>query len=334
MPSQPPPGRQHQPLFPIEEVKRVFQLSDETPSGLAWRISDGWRKAGSPAGKKYKSDKFWRVSIWNERPYCHRLVYQLRYGSIPDNADVVHAADNTEFDNRQELYLLTETEFPKEVSHKTASKRISVRKARRKPFLDLEDWTDQALEEKNLYRGFVCPHNHTIRYKIDHVCVACEEKILNNICGFDVSYVNQEYRKYYQQLLNAVDIKGYKDHWHYKFKNKRLNFPSYRSNYSKSFSDNVSISKAMYQLAWGDVGRKNVLRICDDPNCINPLHLKTDINRFAYPASVHPMECKIDYSKILQSFYVPLTDLTHANYRQTIEHPLEVPEDLPDYHED
>jgi hypothetical protein len=111
-------------------------------------------------------------------------------------------------------------------------------------------------------------------------------------------------------------------------------FLSHRSFYHKKNMDNVSIHKLMYQLAWGDVGTLSVTRIFPDRETINPLHLASPWNRFAYPKEIHPMETKFDYSKLLQTYHVPLPSLMAVMYRNTIQHPLEVPEELPEYHHD
>ena len=46
------------------------------------------------------------------------------------------------------------------------------------------------------------------------------------------------------------------------------------------------------------------------------------------------MDCVIKPEKLLQSFYVPKQLVLEGQYKKTIQHPLEVPEELPDYHED
>jgi hypothetical protein len=203
-----------------------------------------------------------------------------------------------------------------------------------KNVLNLDEMTPDELDKRNFYRGFPCPHGHVIRDKDEHWCYHCVKKIKSNICGFDISYLDALYRNKYQHFFNTVQINSFKEHWHWTSSKKRLIFPSYRSFNSSRQSDNISIHKLMYHLAWGDVGSLSVARICDDKHCINPLHLASVWNRFAYPKEVHPMEFVIKPEKLLQSFYVPKELILESQYKNTIQHPLEVSEDLPAYHED
>lgn len=199
---------------------------------------------------------------------------------------------------------------------------------------NLDEMTPNELDKRNFYRGFPCPHGHVIRDKDEHWCYHCVKKIKSNICGFDISYLDALYRNKYQHFFNTVQINSFKEHWHWASNKKRLIFPSYRSFSSSRQSDNISIHKLMYHLAWGDVGSLSVTRICDDKHCINPLHLASVWNRFAYPKEVHPMEVAIKPEKLLQSFYVPKELILESQYKNTIQHPLEVPEELPAYHKD
>jgi len=194
--------------------------------------------------------------------------------------------------------------------------------------------TDKELDKHSFYKGFPCLHGHVIRDKQEHWCYHCVKKIRSNICGFDVSYLHSLYRKKYEHFFRLVNIASFREHWHWNSNKKRLTFPSYRSFDSSKQCDNISIHKLMYQIAWGDVGRLTVTRICNDKHCINPLHLASPWNRFAYPKEVHPMDIEIQPKKLLQSFYVPKALLMEQRYKNTIQHPLEVSEEPPPYHED
>ena len=201
--------------------------------------------------------------------------------------------------------------------------------------MPVTELSEKELAKYELYRGFPCVHGHVVRHVHEHWCYACVEKIRNNICGFDISYTDIHYRSLYQNLLAKVSMgDSFNQHWLWDDSTKRSNFPSYRSFYSGKRVDKVSVHKLIYQLAWGDVGNLTVTRICGNKHCLNPLHLASRFNRFAFPTSIHPMDCVIKPEKLLQSFYVPKELVLEGQYKNTIQHPLEVPEELPDYHED
>ena len=121
------PHRNHQPLPELSYLQMLVRLSDNYPSGLEWAFSDGWRQEGDQAGKRYKNEKFYRLEVNGERFACHRVVYYLRTKENPGAADIFHAADNKERDNRKELYLVrsTDKKLPGSVDSRALHKRYS-----------------------------------------------------------------------------------------------------------------------------------------------------------------------------------------------------------------
>jgi len=167
----------------------------------------------------------------------------------------------------------------------------------------IENMSDEGLEKLGYYRGFVCPHGHVIRDQESHWCYECAKKILSNVCGFDVNYLNGDYKHKYAKLWKMVDI-GFPDQcWEITAQGgsipKRVCLPSYRSEYSKQKSENVNIHKAIYQCAWGDVGALVVTRLCGNPRCGNPLHMVSSFNRTYPPSSVTPLETEFNAEKLM-----------------------------------
>ena len=63
--------------------------------------------------------------------------------------------------------------------------------------------------------------------------------------------------------------------------------------------------KVMYHIAWGDTGNLYVQRnraVCTNSNCVNPLHLKTNLNLEIPPKTIHPLETEIDWAKVKQYY--------------------------------
>ena len=325
-------------------LRRILRLSDEYPTGLEWAYNGNGRKIGEQAGKRYEGELFYRVRFLGESYTCHRLVYLMRTGEDPGDADVVHAADNAEKDNRKELYLLSADSAPNEIGAGSRVMRVGRPKKKKRKASEKASLFAPEEEKENFYLGAPCPYpeHHvdkdsltprSLRHKTDHYCLECSKKIKENRCGIDVNFIYINYNHAARNLFRMLDTYGPNDHWYWQGSRDRLVAPSYRSTADK-LTDNVSVRKLIYHLAWGDVGKLRVTPFCDDPNCMNPLHLETKFNNFSYPRNIEPLCVERDPKKLLQSFYVSPLDLALERYKKTIEHPLEVPEELPDYHED
>jgi hypothetical protein len=187
--------------------------------------------------------------------------------------------------------------------------------------------SDEILEKLGYYKGFSCPHNHTIRDKEEHWCYFCVKKILSNVCGFDINYLEYDYKFKYHKLWSLISVGAPDECWEIKnsgkYAPKRFCFPSYRSAYSKQKAENVTFHKAIYQCAWGDIGSNVVTRLCNNSLCVNPLHLVSSWNREFPPKTVHPLCFEFDPNKLM--FYA-----RHGNspapqesqFRSTIASPL------------
>jgi len=326
----------------LRTLRQFLRLSDEYPSGLEWAYNGNGRKNGEQAGKRYRAQDVYRLNLLGEAYTCHRLVYFLRTEENPGDADVVHGADNAEKDNRKELYLLSADSAPNAIPVGSRTRRVG-RAKKRKASEKASPFSPEEMKE-NFYLGAPCPYpeHHidkdsltprSLRHKESHYCLECVKKIKENRCGIDVNFIYINYNHAARNLFRQLEVNGPDEHWYWQGSRDRLVAPSYRSTADK-LTDNVSVRKLIYHLAWGDVGKLRVTPFCDDPNCMNPLHLEAKFNRFSYPRNIEPLCVERDPKKLLQSFYVSPLDLALGRYKRTIEHPLEVPEELPDYHED
>ena len=98
-------ARAYHKLPPLWYLEEQLELSDEYPSGLTWKQDGPCRKAGEMAGRARKHGRHYYVGLLDEQFLAHRIVYYMRTGEDPGNADVVHGADNPQRDNRMELAL-------------------------------------------------------------------------------------------------------------------------------------------------------------------------------------------------------------------------------------
>ena len=98
-------ARVYKEMLPLWYLEARVALSDEYASGLQWVETNGWHKAGDMVGKLVLATGYYAVYLNGGQYMAHRLVYFLRTGVDPGKADVIHAADNLDKDNRKELSL-------------------------------------------------------------------------------------------------------------------------------------------------------------------------------------------------------------------------------------
>jgi hypothetical protein len=205
----------------------------------------------------------------------------------------------------------------------------------------IDNLSESQLKEKGYYTGYACPHGHFIRDTTGHWCYHCTNKILSNVCGFDINYMHQAYKSKYAALWKKVQIGFPEDCWSIASPTgsspKRVCLPSYRSDYSQKRVENVNVHKALYQCAWGDVGSLIVTRTCGNTKCGNPLHMVSSWNRVTPPQHLHPFDIEFKAEKLM--LYArqintgkSIRPVVEKQYKHTITHPLDVKE-VPDYDE-
>lgn len=194
------------------------------------------------------------------------------------------------------------------------------------------------LASHGFYRGYYCVHGHCIRHKEQQWCYECVRKIQSNACGFDINYLNKNYKARLLGLWNQIAVGEWDECWEVPWLGgKRIRFPSYRTLYNDKTNDNISVHKAIYQCAWGDVGKMFVTRTCKNKACLNPLHLVSSWNRTFPPKTIHPFCVEFDPAKSMHYAQNQLRDkplpIVEQQYKNTIQHPL-VHKNTPDYDEE
>ena len=65
-------SRNYKPMPPIWRLNELFELSDDCPNGLIWRVNKAKSKPGDPVGKLNKATGYYMVSVDNVHgsPYC------------------------------------------------------------------------------------------------------------------------------------------------------------------------------------------------------------------------------------------------------------------------
>ena len=93
------------PLPPLWRLNELFCLSDDYPTGLAWKVAKAGHKPGGQAGRLNRRTALYVVSVDNKVYLAHRIVHYLRTEEDLTNRTVSHAADNIEHDNRKPLLV-------------------------------------------------------------------------------------------------------------------------------------------------------------------------------------------------------------------------------------
>ena len=216
------------------------------------------------------------------------------------------------------------------------TKKNHLRAVRFEYIRNIDELPMEELAVKGFYRGYVCPHGHTIRHVEDHWCYHCAEKIFSNICGIDVNYLHSAYKFRVQSLFQLIDVGDPKECWEPKngadFGKKRFCIHSYRSLFRRERMENMTPAKAIYHGTWGDVGALSVTRTCGNLNCFNPLHLRSDFNVQITPKTIHPFDINFNHEKLMvagkaESGAVVLEDIMRSVYKNTIKSPVLMKED-------
>lgn len=188
--------------------------------------------------------------------------------------------------------------------------------------------SEEELKALGFYQGFPCAHGHTIRSLEKHWCYFCVQKILSNTCGFDINYLHSSYKWKYQKLWRLVEINSFKECWEIKSNSiylpERVKMPSYRSEYSRDLCENINLHKAIYQCAWGDIGKYRVTKTCGNSRCANPLHLISSWNRTLPPKTINQMILDFDAQKLMvYANNKEDIDLSMQGMKMNIANPLE-----------
>ena len=161
----------------------------------------------------------------------------------------------------------------------------------------------KTLERWGYYHGFPCAFGHTIRDSTNHWCYECVLKIKSNFCGFDLNYLHLDYKVSMHRLWQRVQIGDWDDCWDITDpgtnKLKRVWMPSHRSFKDNTLGNNITVQKAIYACAWGDVGSLRVSRTCNNSRCCNPLHMVSSWNRKSPPKIISPFCTEYQVEKLM-----------------------------------
>jgi hypothetical protein len=105
-------ARQYRPMLPLWFVQEKLRLTDKYPSGLEWAETTARHVEGQMAGYLEQKKRYYVVSLCGEKYHAHRIVYYLRTGTDPGNADVLRP-DGTPRDALPKELVLEQRKTPK-----------------------------------------------------------------------------------------------------------------------------------------------------------------------------------------------------------------------------
>ena len=160
---------------------------------------------------------------------------------------------------------------------------------------------DNSIFSKIFERGQTCVHGHNIRHKMHKWCLPCAEKIYKNQCSCNISHIDVSHLLHYYPVIRDLptDLDPHKCWLMPKSKlPKNLNRPrfsalTYKSLYIKRV-ESLLLSRFIYFMFWGDVGSLTIKRLCKNPICWNPFHLKSSFNVKNFTYTVDPFSTQMD----------------------------------------
>lgn len=73
----------------------VFYIDESSPSGIRWKIRPAnCKRIGDMAGTKTKAG-YWRVEVRGKNIMCHRIIWEMVNGTIPDGMNIDHIDGNS-----------------------------------------------------------------------------------------------------------------------------------------------------------------------------------------------------------------------------------------------
>jgi hypothetical protein len=84
-------ARQYKPLPSLEELQQRLRLTDKYPSGLEWVETTARHAEGQMAGYLEYHKRYFVVAFSGQKFHAHRIVYYMRTGVDPRDADVLRS---------------------------------------------------------------------------------------------------------------------------------------------------------------------------------------------------------------------------------------------------
>jgi len=128
------------------------------------------------------------------------------------------------------------------------------------------------------YSGIPCLYQHhgeseVFRDGHSHACLACVENIEQSKLGFSLDRLKTEHLKRAHNFWSKVDIGSIDECWQWTAPNIHKMGVAYhwkRPPIRKVFKFHA-VHVANW-LTWGDIGRHEILSLCGQRRCVNPLH--------------------------------------------------------------
>ena len=152
------------------------------------------------------------------------------------------------------------------------------------------------------------------RYSDSHSCVRCVAALSEGRFSIDVHKIDKKHRKNFLSFWSMVDIQGPDDCWNWHGKKtaagKCINPLPRHWTSGREFS----ASRSAVWFGHGDVGRLPIKRLCDNPLCCNPLHLRVQgIPHFFHRRHLKSIDLEFSRRKLIGETSLFLTTMQDKN---------------------
>ena len=112
------------------------------------------------------------------------------------------------------------------------------------------------------------------RYSDSHACVKCVAALSEGRFSIDVHRIDKKHRKNFLTFWSMVDIQGPDDCWEWMGKKSLTRQNIFANPRHWTSGREFAASRSAVWYSHGDIGRLPIKRVCSNPNCCNPLHLR------------------------------------------------------------
>lgn len=113
------------------------------------------------------------------------------------------------------------------------------------------------------------------RYSDSHACVRCVGALTEGRLSLDVHRIHPRWRRRFLEFWSWADITDPDDCWEWEGPRHGVsNTPIYGMPRHWTKAQQWGAQRVAAWFSWGDIGRLPIQRLCDNGNCVNPLHMR------------------------------------------------------------
>jgi len=143
------------------------------------------------------------------------------------------------------------------------------------------------------------------RYKHGMACVRCVAQLAEGRVSLDIHRIHRSWRRRFLEFWSLVDIGDPDECWDW-HGGRSKGIPRHSMNrgwvaaaVARGPRNYYAPSRVAAWFSWGDFGQLNIERICGDPNCCNPLHVRVKgVPHFYFNRRLETIDFSFDARKL------------------------------------